>query len=90
MQKKLAVCEDGRTREARVHGIERQFGNFKIFKAGIRIKGKHVQGEAWRSLNTGTWYFLTDPECKHCALLPRILEKPDESSATLKRSHNIR
>ncbi len=64
MEKQMVQCEDGRRRQARVHGVPRQEGEFKIWNAGVRLKGKHVSGEAWYSYKTKTWYFLADPEGK--------------------------
>ncbi len=72
MEKQMVQCEDGRRRQARIHGVPRQEGEFKIWKAGVRLKGKHVSGEAWYSNKTKTWYFLTDPEGKHAHLMDRI------------------
>jgi len=90
MKKQLIKCEDGRMREARVHGDPNANGNYKIYKAGVRVKGKHVQGEAWHSLNSGNWYFLTDPTCRYCELLPRRKERPSESDKQLRRSQTVR
>ena len=72
MEKQMVQCEDGRRRQARIHGIPRQEGDFKIWKAGVRLKGKHVSGEAWYSSKTKTWYFLADPEGKHAHLMERL------------------
>ena len=72
MEKQMVQCEDGRRRQARVHGVPRQEGEFKIWNAGVRLKGKHVSGEAWYSYKTKTWYFLADPEGKHAHLMERI------------------
>jgi len=72
MEKQMVQCEDGRRRQARIHGIPRQEGDFKIWKAGVRLKGKHVSGEAWYSSKTKTWYFLADPEDKHVHLMERL------------------
>jgi hypothetical protein len=72
MERQMVQCEDGRRRQARIHGIPKQEGDFKIWKAGIRLKGKHVSGEAWYSYKTKTWYFLADPEDKHSHLMDRI------------------
>ena len=72
MEKQMVQCEDGRRRQARVHGLPRQEGEFKIFSAGVRLKGKHVSGEAWYSYKTKTWYFLADPAGKHAHLMERI------------------
>jgi hypothetical protein len=86
MEKRMVQCEDGRRRHARVYGIAREEGDYLILKAGVRLKGKQVSGEAWRSKKTGVWYFLTNPEGKNSSLLPRRNERPSESSATLLRS----
>jgi len=72
MEKQMVQCEDGRRRQARIHGIPKEEGGFRIWKAGVRLKGKHVSGEAWYSFQTKTWYFLTDPEDKHSHLMDRI------------------
>ena len=72
MEKYMVQCEDGRRRQARIQGMPREEGDFKIWKAGVRLKGKHVSGEAWYSLNTKTWYFLADPEGKHSQLMDRL------------------
>ena len=72
MEKHMVQCEDGRRRQARIQGMPREEGDFKIWKAGVRLKGKHVSGEAWYSLNTKTWYFLPDPEGKHSHLMERL------------------
>ena len=80
MEKQMVQCEDGRRRQARIHGIPKQEGDFKIWKAGVRLKGKHVSGEAWYSYKTKTWYFLTDPEGKHAHLMERINRQLREES----------
>ena len=72
MEKHMVQCEDGRRRQARIHGMPREEGDFRIWKAGVRLKGKHVSGEAWYSHNTKTWYFLSDPEGKHTHLMERL------------------
>ncbi len=72
MEKQMVQCEDGRRRQARIHGIPKEEGGFKVWKAGVRLKGKHVSGEAWYSFQTKTWYFITDPEGKHSHLMDRI------------------
>jgi len=72
MEKQMVQCEDGRRRQARIHGIPKQEGDFKVWDAGVRLKGKHVSGEAWYSHKTKTWYFLADPEGKHAHLMERI------------------
>ena len=68
----MVQCEDGRRRQARIHGVPKQEGDFKIWPAGVRLKGKHVAGEAWYSYKTKTWYFLADPEGKHSHLMDRL------------------
>ena len=72
MEKQMVQCEDGRRRQARIHGLPKEEGDFKVWKAGVRLKGKHVSGEAWYSYQTKTWYFITDPEGKHSHLMDRI------------------
>ena len=72
MEKYMVQCEDGRRRQARIQGMPRAEGDFKIWKASVRLKGKHVSGEAWYSQKTKTWYFLTDPEGKHSHLMERL------------------
>jgi len=72
MEKQMVQCEDGRRRQARIHGVPKQEGDFKIWPAGVRLKGKHVAGEAWYSYKTKTWYFLADPEGKHAHLMERL------------------
>jgi hypothetical protein len=72
MEKQMVQCEDGRRRQARIHGVPKEEGGFKIWKAGVRLKGKHVSGEAWYSYQTKTWYFISDPEGKHGHLMDRI------------------
>lgn len=72
MEKQMVQCEDGRRRQARIHGLPSEEGGFKVWKAGVRLKGKHVSGEAWYSFQTKTWYFITDPEGKHSHLMDRI------------------
>lgn len=90
MSKELSLCEDGRLREARYYGEPKSDGNFKIYQAEVRIKGKLVQGEIWNNTNAGIWYFLTDPKCINGELLPRKVDRPQESSQDLKQSINIR
>ena len=90
MEKKEVQCEDGRCRQARVYGDPREDGDFEILNAGVRVKGKHVTGEAWHSLKTGVWYFLTSPDGKNRSLLPRGKERPIEPSTSLLRSLSIR
>ena len=72
MEKQMVQCEDGRRRQARIHGVPKEEGGFKVWKAGVRLKGKHVSGEAWYSFQTKTWYFIIDPEGKHSHLMDRI------------------
>ena len=72
MQKQMVQCEDGRRRQARIHGVPKEEGGFRIWKAGVRLMGKHVSGEAWYSHQTKTWYFISDPESKHSHLMDRI------------------
>ena len=72
MEKQMVQCEDGRRRQARIHGVPKEEGGFRVWKAGVRLKGKHVSGEAWYSFQTKTWYFITDPEGKHSHLMDRI------------------
>ena len=85
MEKQMVQCEDGRRRQARIHGIPKQEGDFKVWNAGVRLKGKHVSGEAWYSSKTKTWYFLADPEGKHVHLMERIT-----SSCARSPSNNCR
>jgi hypothetical protein len=72
MEKQMVQCEDGRRRQARIHGIPKEEGGFRVWKAAVRLKGKHVSGEAWYSFQTKTWYFIIDPENKHSHLMDRI------------------
>lgn len=72
MEKQMVQCEDGRRRQARIHGAPKEEGGFRVWKAGVRLKGKHVSGEAWYSYQTKTWYFISDPEGKHSHLMDRI------------------
>ncbi len=72
MEKQMVQCEDGRRRQARIHGVPKEEGGFRVWKAGVRLKGRHVSGEAWYSFQTKTWYFITDPEGKHSHLMDRI------------------
>jgi len=72
MEKQMVQCEDGRRRQARIQGVAKQEGDFRIWKAGVRLKGKHVSGEAWYSHKTKTWYFLADPEGRHSHLMERL------------------
>jgi len=82
MEKQMVQCEDGRRRQARIHGVPREEGDFRIWKAGVRFKGKHVSGEAWYSHKTKTWYFLTDPEGKHGHLMARLNETLRQESVS--------
>ena len=72
MEKQMVQCEDGRRRQARIHGVPKEEGGFRVWRAGVRLKGKHVAGEAWYSFQTKTWYFIPDPEGKHSHLMDRI------------------
>jgi hypothetical protein len=72
MEKQMVQCEDGRRRQARIHGAPKQEGDFRIWQAGVRLKGKHVSGEAWYSHKTKTWYFLADPDGRHAHLMDRL------------------
>ncbi|MGD2185051.1 MAG: hypothetical protein PVI71_02940 [Desulfobacterales bacterium] len=72
MEKQMVQCEDGRRRQARIHGVPKEEGGFRVWRAGVRLKGKHVSGEAWYSYQTKTWYFITDPGGKHSHLMDRI------------------
>jgi hypothetical protein len=72
MEKQMVQCEDGRRRQARIHGLPKEEGDFRVWKAGVRLKGRHVSGEAWYSYQTKTWYFITDPEGKHSHLMDRL------------------
>ena len=85
MEKQMVQCEDGRRRQARIHGVPKQEGDFRIWKAGVRLKGKHVAGEAWYSHKTKTWYFLADPDGRHSHLMDRLnTQLKDESVRQLK------
>ena len=90
MKKQMVECEDGRRRQARVYGIPKDEGDFEILQAGVRIKGKHVTGEAWRNKKAGIWYFLTGIGGKNKHLLPRATERPENSLTNLLRSPTIR
>jgi hypothetical protein len=97
MEKYMVQCEDGRRRQARILGMPREEGDFKIWKAGVRLKGKHVSGEAWYSFKTKTWYFLSDPEGKHSHLMDRLntqlrqesIRKLQEQIKILESRHSI-
>lgn len=90
MEKQMVECEDGRRRQARVYGIPREEGDFIVLQAGIRVRGKHVTGEAWHNQKTGIWYFLAGPEGKNMNLLPRHRERPEGSMTSILRSPTIR
>jgi hypothetical protein len=97
MEKHMVQCEDGRRRQARIQGMSREEGDFRIWKAGVRLKGKHVSGEAWYSQKTKTWYFLTDPGGKHSHLMERLntqlrqesIRKLREQLKVLESRHSI-
>jgi len=76
----MVQCEDGRRRQARIHGVPKQEGDFRIWKAGVRLKGRHVSGEAWYSHKTKTWYFLADPDGRHTHLMERLNTQLKEES----------
>ena len=80
MEKQMVQCEDGRRRQARIHGEPKQEGDFRIWPAGVRLKGKHVSGEAWYSHKTKTWYFLADPDGRHSHLMERLNAQLKEES----------
>jgi hypothetical protein len=90
MKRQMVECEDGRRRQARVYGNPREEGDYEILQAGIRLKGKHVTGEAWHNRKTGFWHFLASPDGKNTFLLPRASERPGEPSSSLLRSPSIR
>lgn len=90
MQKKMVQCEDGRRREARVHGEPRQHKAFLVYQAGVRIQGKHVHGEAWFCTTSGIWSFLTLEDAKYGHLLPRCSEEPDSVDGCLIRSPRVK
>lgn len=90
MKRQMVECEDGRSRQARVYGIPRYEGDFVVMQAGVRIKGKHVTGEAWHSQKSGLWYFLSGPGGKNMTLLPRQREKPSEPTSFLLRSPTVK
>ena len=85
MEKHDVQCEDGRRREARVYEKIREEGNYKIWKAGVRVKGKHVNGEAWHSQKTETWYFVADLEDKNSDLLA-----PGNKDILIEMKHQLR
>lgn len=90
MKKQMVECEDGRERQARIYGIPREEGDFLILKAGVRVKGRHVTGEAWHNPKTGIWYFLSDPEGKNTHLLPRTRTRPEASPTIVHRSPTVK
>ena len=63
---------------------------FLIYEAGVRVKGMHVQGEAWHSKNTGAWYFISHLNAKNYNLLPRRQNRPDSSQAALLLASKVR
>ncbi|MBT8332386.1 MAG: hypothetical protein KJP06_08670 [Deltaproteobacteria bacterium] len=87
MEKQMVQCEDGRRRQARIHGVPTEEGGYKVWKAGVRLKGKHVSGEAWYSYQTKTWYFITDPEGKHSHLMDRINDTLRSEKISKLRDH---
>ena len=90
MEKQMVQCEDGRRRQARIHGEPKQEGDFRIWPAGVRLKGKHVSGEAWYSHKTKTWYFLADPDGRHSHLMDRLnTQLREESVRQLKEQLKI-
>ena len=80
MEKQMVQCEDGRRRQARIQCVPKQEGDFRIWKAGVRLKGKHVSGEAWYSHKAKTWYFLADPDGRHTHLMERLNTQLKEES----------
>ena len=80
MEKQMVQCEDGRRRQARIHGAPKQEGDFRIWSAGVRLKGKHVAGEAWYSHKTKTSYCLADPDGRHVHLMERLNTQLKEES----------
>ena len=85
MEKYTVQCEDGRRREARVYEEIREEGAYKIWKAGVRVKGKHVNGEAWHSQKTENWYFVADLEDKNSDLLA-----PGNKDVLIRMKHQLR
>ena len=69
MERQMVECRDGRRRQARITGEARNEGGLVVRSAGVRVKGKHVNGEVWFSNKTGTWYFVADPNGKNSHLL---------------------
>jgi hypothetical protein len=90
MEKQMVQCEDGRERQARVYGVPREEEGFLILQAGVRVRGKHVTGEAWYDLKTGIWHFLSGPEGKNIHLLPRRRSRPEGIPTVVHRSPTIR
>ncbi|MBW1723057.1 MAG: hypothetical protein JRJ78_13505 [Deltaproteobacteria bacterium] len=90
MQRQMVQCEDGRQRQARIYGIPREEGVFTIYQAGVRVKGKHVTGEAWFNRKSGIWYFFSAPDGKNPHLLPRRCPKPECTETRILRSPSIR
>jgi len=80
----MVQCEDGRRRQARIQGDPKTDGDFSIWQAAIRLKGKHVSGAAWYSHKTKAWYFSSNPEDKHSHLMDHIQSSiRDESISRL-------
>jgi len=90
MEKRMVQCEDGRERQARVYGFAREEDGFLILQAGVRVRGKHVTGEAWCDLETGIWHFLSGPHGKNTHLLPRRRARPEAVPVSMHRSPTIR
>lgn len=90
MEKQMVQCEDGRERQARVYGVPREEDGYRILQAGVRIRGRHVTGEAWLDLLTGIWHFLSGPAGRNLQLLPRQRPRPDRASSAVHRSPTIR
>ncbi len=90
MERRMVQCEDGRERQARVYGDPREEEGFLVLQAGVRVKGKHVTGEAWCNPETGIWYFLTGPAGKNMHLLPRRRLKPEVLTTAVDRSPTVR
>ena len=90
MKRNMVKCEDGRIRQARVYGIPREEGEFIVLQASVRVKGKHVSGEAWHNPKTGAWDFLAEPDGKNTNLLPRRRERPEKHMTEVLRSPTVR
>jgi hypothetical protein len=43
MEKQMVQCEDGRRRQARIQGLPTEEGDFRVWKAGVRLKGKVIK-----------------------------------------------